>query len=265
MTSPPRSPLRAALLSVVAPGLGHVYVGRLVPGLALLGAATALGPVAAFAVRLAPEHAPGLALAGGAGWVGLLLVGAVGAARAATISPAARPPGEVDRWYAYVVLALLAVPSCLSWAVTVQSELLEAFRVPTGSMRPTIAPGDRILVDKGAYRRGPVRRGDVVVFRNPDQPHQFHVKRVVALAGDIVELRDAEVMVVAAPRRGASAVANASSRVTVPHGHCFVLGDDRSTSVDSRSYGAVPLANLAGRVAYVWYPRWARLPPGTAP
>jgi len=88
------------------------------------------------------------------------------------------------------------------------------------------------------------------VIRNPDQPHQFHVKRVVALPGDEVELRGLELFVdgVQQPRPSeggpASPVPSGAARpaesLEVPHGHCFVLGDARERAVDSRDYGPVP-------------------------
>ncbi len=62
-------------------------------------------------------------------------------------------------------------------------------------MEPNIAPGSRLLVDKTAYRTGPVRRGDVVVFTNPDERYQGYIKRVVALPGDTIEIRDDRVLV----------------------------------------------------------------------
>ncbi|MBN2194823.1 MAG: signal peptidase I [Polyangiaceae bacterium] len=271
MTPQNRTPVRAALLSLVVPGLGQVYTGRLVPGLAVIGAAAALGPLAALAVRVAPSHGMVWVIAGAFGWVVLLVGSAMGAFCAAVRDPTAAPPREVDRWYVYAVLAMIAVPSALGWAATVNGELVALYYVPTASMLPTIEPGSRLLVDRGAYARGPLCRGDVVVIRNPDQPYQFHVKRVVALPGDHVELRATELFVGGAhqPRPAGRPVTHAgeatsarseSPPIDVPHGHCFVLGDAREHAVDSRDYGPVPLGNVVGRVTHIWHRGLRSLP-----
>jgi signal peptidase I len=130
-----------------------------------------------------------------------------------------------------------------------------------------------------AYRRGPIRRGDVVVLVNPNERYQDHIKRVVALPGDVVDLRDDDVVVngqrlphETAAREGLAWEINGDARyeialdaiadplvrlraptsVTVPNGHCFVLGDNRHRSLDSRDYGPVPLVDVIGRVDLVW-------------
>lgn len=110
--------------------------------------------------------------------------------------------------------------------------------VQNASMRPTLEPGDRLRVDPRAYRGAGPARGDLVVLRDPERPGHLLVKRVVALPGD------------------------ASVSGTVPLGTVRVEGDNPA-SRDSRAFGAVPFADLQGRVWLRYYPaeRRRRFPP----
>ena len=140
--------------------------------------------------------------------------------------------------------------------------VLEPFRIPSDSMAPTLLPGDRVLVDKRAYRDGVARRGDLAVFRAP-RTGEILLKRIVAVAGDTVGIEDG--VLVVDGRRPREPYADPESidsvyfgPVRVPAGTVFVLGDNRANSQDSREFGAVPTGRLIGRVqARTWPPgRW---------
>ncbi len=136
-------------------------------------------------------------------------------------------------------------------------------RVSGSSMRPALRPGDVILVLP--VRAKWLRRGDVVVVRDPRAPERETVKRVVGLPGEHLALRG-DCLIVAGVHHDEPYVRPHPSLArqhavawTVPPRHVVVLGDDRSTSTDSRVYGPLPLQLLVGRVA-------ARLRPvGSAP
>ena len=176
--------------------------------------------------------------------------------------------------------------------LVLRSFVAEPFRIPSGSMLPTLVVGDFILVNKFAYGlRLPVidrkvlaigepRRGDVVVFRYPPQPSIDYIKRVVGLPGDRIEYRSKrlyingeQVQVSAIADSGGNsdidtyeeqlgevlhAIQVTASRPTidggviVPPGHYFVMGDNRDNSADSRVWGFVPDENLLGRAFMVW-------------
>ena len=135
----------------------------------------------------------------------------------------------------------------------------QAFRVQGASMQPLLQDDERILVNKFAYRLGPIRRGDVVVFWYPRDPGVSFIKRVVGLPGDVVELRRGLVHVngrrydepwVAAAFRGHDSV----GPVEVERGHYFVLGDHRTSSNDSRAWGDVPERYIYGKAVFRFWP-----------
>src|SRR5207248_1499816 len=138
--------------------------------------------------------------------------------------------------------------------------------VPTASMEGTILVGDHILLDKFLYgpsvpftswhwaTRRAVRRGSIIAFQFPLNPKLNFLKRVAAVGGDTVEIRDDVLFVnhaaVAEPyavhrRRGKQRAQNMMARA-IPAGEVFVLGDNRDASDDSRYWGNVPLANVIG-------------------
>jgi signal peptidase I len=170
------------------------------------------------------------------------------------------------RWIGTVLLAVVLVRTFIG----------EASVVPTGSMQGTILVGDHIFLDKLLY--GPripfspwhlpvmarVRRGDIVAFRYPRDPEITFLKRVVAVAGDRIEIRDDALFVngnrmnepyVVHNRRVGKIVGyhESMSPLTVPEGHMFVMGDNRDDSEDSRYFGAVPLANIVGEPVVIYW------------
>lgn len=129
---------------------------------------------------------------------------------------------------------------------------LEPLRVTSLSMSPTLAEGDQVLVDKLTGWWRPPAVGDVVVFRDP-VGDELVVKRVVALGGQTVGLEDGQFVVDGKVRHEPQVdVSRIDSTyfgpVTVPPDAVFVLGDNRSESIDSRTYGSVTRGDLIGRV-----------------
>jgi signal peptidase I len=195
----------------------------------------------------------------------------------------------------------------LAVVLVVRSFLVEPFQIPSGSMLPTLQIGDFILVSKYHYGlRLPVLgtkivpvndpvRGDVVVFKYPNDPSVNYIKRVVGLPGDIVRYQDKivylngkpqmqELLAKLPPRAPETLLYNemlgevtheiynkvqAPNRVgewTVPAGHYFVMGDNRDNSNDSRYWGFVPDEMLVGKAFAVWmhWPTFFSLPDITA-
>ena len=135
----------------------------------------------------------------------------------------------------------------------------QAFRVQGTSMEPLLLDGERIVVNKFAYRFQAIERGDVVVFWYPRDPSVSFIKRVVGLPGDVVELRAGRVLVNG--HRMTEAYLSEGFQdddshppTTVRPGHYFVLGDHRRSSNDSRSWGEVPQKYIYGRAVFRFWP-----------
>lgn len=127
----------------------------------------------------------------------------------------------------------------------------EVFRIPSESMSPTLQVGDSVLALKFAYRLEAPERGDLALFEGPEG--EIAIKRVVGLPGDKISVYDG-VLRVNGEVRSESYVNYKLTDSTffgperVPAGHVFVMGDNRSNSLDSRTFGPVPEEDLLGRV-----------------
>src|SRR4051812_28552331 len=126
-------------------------------------------------------------------------------------------------------------------------------------MERTVLIGDHLLVNRIAYKFGRVQRGDVVSFRAPGKRKGIYLKRVVAVGGDNVEIRDGMVFVnsqrVSEPyvEHVCSFCELGQTAVVVPAGEMFVLGDNRDRSEDSRYFGTVPQSSVVGKpVMVLW-------------
>lgn len=125
------------------------------------------------------------------------------------------------------------------------------YRVPADSMAPTFPRGSHVLACTWAYSRSTPARGDVIVFRSPDDRATPFFKRVVGLAGDELEFRDGKLLIDGVLRHEAYTRPNDPVRenieTIVPDAHVFVAGDHRSRSYDSRHFGPVPLSDIVGK------------------
>ncbi len=97
---------------------------------------------------------------------------------------------EYNLWYLYLLLIVVGAGYPANFAHSIRAHVLQAFKVPSASMVPGILPGDRVLLNKTAYKTQAPRHGDVVIFTYPDDRRLNYVKRIVALPGDTVEIRD---------------------------------------------------------------------------
>ena len=192
--------------------------------------------------------------------------------------------------------------------VCVRSSVFASYHVPTGSMNPTILEGDFFFTNKLAYRLkvpftktsvfewGIPSRGDMVIFKFPENERELYTKRVIGIPGDIIEVRRGRLILNgrAVPVQPAGTEDGKSfykesldgreytiqrmegrnymadmPPVVVPEGHLFVMGDNRDNSYDSRGWGCVPLANVEGELFARWFsfdlkgmrPRFGRIGP----
>ena len=279
--APSRDPKVAALLGFVWPGVGYLYAGHGIRGVLLL----LLLPVVESGILLLAVLIPMAVVCvaiPAAITLALHVLFARDAARAARGFPANRPVPRFSRWYSCLAAVVLGAGPNVLWVHAYRTTFVEAFKIPTGAMKPTILIGDHLLVVKWAYGwRDPVlgrlisevnrpKRGELLVFRFPEDRSRAFIKRCIGLPGETVEVRGTAVLVggrplkesyvqfLEAPFASDLELEQADPGVswgpqTVPADMYFVLGDNRDNSLDSRFWGFVPQEDLLGRAAVVYW------------
>jgi signal peptidase I len=261
-----RIPAIAAVLSLVTPGLGQLYNGQILKGISFFLAFLVI-PAALFLVRL-PSQFQGLVA------VLVITLGIWIFAIAEAFSAAKRRPGFVlkgyNRWYVYllIIVLLFGIPNILAGPITkFATNVLgfRAYKIPTGSMEPTLLTGDLVMTDLKYFKKNELRRRDLVIIQFPQNPSMDSVKRVIALEGDKVEIRKKQVYlndealsepdVIRADPNQDVAQRDDFGPLVIPQGQSFVMGDNRDTSADSRIWGPLPLGNIKRKPLYVY---WAK-------
>lgn len=158
--------------------------------------------------------------------------------------------------------------SILLIALALRVFVLQAYEIPSGSMETTIMTGDMVFAEKFSYMYGTPQRGDIVTFMDPSPSvsNRTLIKRVVAVAGDTVDLRNGylyinDVMQTEEYTHG-QASRPLSSYATepiaypykVPEGKIWVMGDNRNNSSDSRYFGAVDVSTVTGHAFMIYWP-----------
>jgi len=295
-----RKPLVAVVLSLIMAGLGQIYCGRIIRG--LIFALLCTVPFAVIAGLFIHEAAIKLSLMLITGFVSVVsLVAIIDSWYLARHTKPDYELKEYNRWYVYLLLCLINMGGSTTYSLYFRDNYMGAFRAPTTSNYPTILPGDRFLANKLAYRSKDPKRGDLVVFASPQNRRINFVKRVVAIAGDTVEIKDNDLYINGQKleriklddsilskikievqgkmldgdiyeetnngakykiflKSGVDPKSADFTKVTVPEYHCFVLGDNRNLSQDSRHFGPIPLAAIKGRADYLYWPAkdWTR-------
>jgi signal peptidase I len=168
-------------------------------------------------------------------------------------------------------------------ALFVRTFVVQAFKIPTGSMENNLLIGDHLLVNKLVFAptltalerailpTDPIRRGDILVFKYPEDPERDYIKRVIGLPGDTLELRGKELTVngkvlnepyvhflfgealPGSPDYSDLDVRRKYGPVTVPPDHYFMMGDNRDNSQDSRYWGFMPRSYVKGKALFVYF------------
>ena len=181
----------------------------------------------------------------------------------------------VREYFESIVIAVIL-------ALFVRTFVVQAFKIPSGSMEDNLLIGDHLLVNKFIFGGAPtaveravlpmrdINRGDVIVFKFPKEPDRDFIKRVIGLPGETVELRRKAVYVngqpideapyhlklkYPAPPEGAPQqnMVDSFGPVTVPPGHLFVMGDNRDDSLDSRYWNFLPINYVKGRAMTIYF------------
>jgi signal peptidase I len=282
-----RKPWVAVILSFVMPSLGHVYSGAfrragLFYGTGimfkLLWRAIGVSTFTSMIVMLVMGAAYYFAAAADAWFI---------ARRTGSLTL-----GRFQKWYVYLILIVI---SGLIWeAVPSGAAGYKSYSIPSRAMVPTILKGDRLMVNLKAYDNSDPQRGDIVVFKFPQDEKITFIKRVIAIPGDEISQKDTTITINGKPVSlkpaseneralldrdvktvfGEKAVNIALEDLGSPHfvvyekdhqhiglkpvkmapGEYFVMGDNRDNSNDSRFWGTVPRKNILGKAAYLFLP-----------
>jgi signal peptidase I len=165
-----------------------------------------------------------------------------------------------------VVTVIVSGIMGIAYAFGVRTYFIQAFRIPSAGMSPTLVVGDMIFTNKLVYRMGSPRRGEIVVFRYPKDTSKDFIKRIVAEGGDTIEIRNKKVFINGKPYENdpgthssndelpdSVSISDNLSPVTVPIGSFFVLGDNRDNSLDSRFWGFVKAEYIFGRPSVIYW------------
>jgi signal peptidase I len=182
----------------------------------------------------------------------------------------------IREYFESIVIAVILALFVRTWVV-------QAFKIPTGSMENNLLIGDHLLVNKFIFGPTPlaigravlpvrpIRRGDIVVFKYPDEPDRDFIKRVIGLPGETIELKNKKVFVNGQPldeeryvhfltppsgdyqEVTSSDVRERFGPVTVPADQYFVMGDNRDNSQDSRYWGFLPRSYVKGKALLIYW------------
>lgn len=181
-----------------------------------------------------------------------------------------RIKSEIREWAESIIIALIL-------ALIIRAFVIQAFKIPSGSMMPTFEIGDRIFVSKLDYgARVPFtelrlpgfkapERGDIIVFISPEPPKKDFVKRLIAFEGETVEIKNGNIYINGKMLEGPMSIRSnhyynrgdygkENEPITVPKGYYYALGDNSANSRDSRYWGFIPKNNLIGKAVLVYWP-----------
>jgi len=307
-----RKPFLAAFLSFISIGLGYVYCGRIVRGLVVAFIITFLLPFISSVLSF------GFPLINMKVIVVLVFISSfIWLASIIDTFFIARKRRrdyelkEYNRWYVYFIFYIFVTISTRHVALNEKIYSIDRYEVSSTSMFPTKQYHDRFFVNINAYKKESPKRGDIIIFDSPKNREDILSKRVMAVAGDTVEMKDnqlfingeklirksmgkviypdfikdsnekdkaegeifiekngkAEYEIFMANIYGSHAFPDQGYKemydfpeIKVPEKYCFVMGDNRNLSKDSRIFGPIPLTSVTGRIEYLYWPakNWSR-------
>ncbi len=157
--------------------------------------------------------------------------------------------------FVWEILKIAVIAAAI--VIPIRYFLFQPFFVKGQSMIPNFESGDYLIVDEISYRFQDPRRGEVIVFKSPQDPSQRFIKRIIGLSGETVEIKNGEIIIY---RDGQLQILDESNylfsdlstsgniQITLEENEYFVLGDNRSFSFDSRRFGALSKDNIIGKV-----------------
>ncbi len=263
-----RKPIIAALLSSVTPGLGQVYNGQMIKGIILFFATFLI--VILLSLTGLQFHFYGLMALIMITLLFWLFIVAEAWVAATKIKEIRLKP--YNKWPIYLLIVLLAFGIDVISTDFLLHDILgiRGYRIQSGSMQPTLREGDYVMVNIKHRGSQKMRRGDLVVYKFPEDPSKEFLGRVIGLEGEKLEIQNKWVYVndrllqedykthedsrvfTKKDSPDSDFIRDNYGPVIIPWGSCFVLGDNRDHSHDSRYWGFLPLKNVTGQASYIY-------------
>jgi len=149
-------------------------------------------------------------------------------------------------------------------AMIIRTFVVQAFKIPTGSMRPTLIEGDRILVNKFIYKFREPKRGEVIVFKYPEDPKLAFIKRLIGLSNEVLEIKNGRIFIndtiiednniTKSFYYNRGDYGGVDQQIKISDDNLFALGDNSANSRDSRYWGFVPRENMIGKAMLIYWP-----------
>ncbi|MDR1421900.1 MAG: signal peptidase I [Coriobacteriales bacterium] len=166
---------------------------------------------------------------------------------------------RTKRIFREVLEVIVIVAAALIITTVLRIYVIDQYAIPTGSMEPTIEINDRLFAEKVSYRFGDIQPGDIVTFNDPIEPGRVLIKRVIAVGGQTVDLQNGVVLVDGVALDEPYTYGKESVPLdpmvgmaitypyAVPEGYIWVMGDNRTNSLDSRYFGAISDSTVLGK------------------
>lgn len=258
-----RSPIIGALLSVITPGLGQIYNGQFKKGIIFFFTGYLL-------IMLLPITGLQYQFYGMIAFVLIAIcwrLFIIGDAILVAIRIKEIVLKPYNKWYLYLLIAVMTTSVSAITADYLKTNIIEveAYKTPVGSMAPTLEKDDHLIVNLKAYQIDRPIKGDIIVFRYPEDKRRVFIKRVIAVEGDIIESRNKTIFIngqlINEPYvQHKDNSKNMETRdnfgpYLVPKNKFFVMGDNRDQSYDSRYFGYVDVEDIKGKAVYIY---WAK-------
>lgn len=267
-----KEPWLGVFLNMIFPGLGEFYAKRKTRALIIIAVSVFLSCIAIFGIYLLTNTdiavtklllIAGIALVIFGTVFGLfVLVDGFLCTKNYNITSGVKPSNAAVRVLSIIGCIILFLTGWIQSPLAnyIRNNVVQAFRIPTGTMQPTLNVGDRILVDKRAYVKSMPQRWDVVIFNYPEDKRKLFIKRVVGLPGETLEIKEGNI--IANGKRTESKFyyynggdyGKEGQEIEIPQNNYFVLGDNSTSSRDSRYFGFVPMEDIVGKGTKIYWP-----------